>query len=225
MMRHQPIQPRRGDGPSSSAVWHATAAPGPDLGRLVGAFETDVLVVGGGIAGLSTALHLAEAGIDVVVIEAGQPGSGATGQSGGLVAPDYIRHSPETIGKTIGRRAGERLTRFLGESAQYCFDLIDRHGIECDSRQDGFWSPAHTEIAGGDAARLCYAMALARVRRRVRRRGGNPAGARLAPLLRWHAFRSGRIAQSARLCPRVGAGRAEGRRNDLCREPGERPAP
>jgi len=145
MMRHQPIQPRSGDGPSSSAVWHATAAPGPALDSLSGALETDILVIGGGIAGLSTALHLAEAGRDVVLLEAGQPGSGATGQSGGLVAPDYIRHSPETVGKLLGRQAGERLTRFLGESAQHCFDLIARHGIDCDARQDGFWSPAHND--------------------------------------------------------------------------------
>lgn len=115
------------------------------LDRLGGPLETDILVIGGGIAGLSTALHLAESGLDVVVIEAGQIGSGATGQSGGLVAPDYIRHSPETIGKAIGRQAGERLTRFLGGSAQICFDLIERHHIDCDARQDGFWCPAHTD--------------------------------------------------------------------------------
>lgn len=144
-MRHQSIQPRGDAGPSSASVWHVTAPAAPALESLKGEIETDILVIGAGVAGLSTALHLAEAGLDVVVVEADQPGSGATGQSGGLIAPDYIRHSPETIGKLIGRQAGEKLTRFLGGSAQYCFDLIERHGIECDHRQDGFWSPAHTE--------------------------------------------------------------------------------
>lgn len=145
MMRHQSIQNTREGAPSSAAVWQATAAPGPALESLAAEIETDILVIGAGIAGLSTALHLAEAGLEVVVVEAEQPGSGATGQSGGLIAPDYIRHSPETIGKVLGRQAGEKLTRFLGGSAQYCFDLIERHGIECDQRQDGFWSPAHNE--------------------------------------------------------------------------------
>lgn len=141
-MRHDTVM--AGGAEDSSALWYATAAAAPHFEQVQAELETDVLIIGGGVAGLSTALHLAEAGIDVVVIEAGQPGSGATGQSGGLIAPDYIRHSPETIGRVLGRQNGERLTRFLGESAQFCFDLIDRHAIDCDARQDGFSSPAHT---------------------------------------------------------------------------------
>lgn len=128
----------------SSTLWQAAAPAGPALAALDGTAETDVLVVGGGIAGLSTALHLAERGVDVLLVEAAQLGSGATGQSGGLIAPDYIRHSPANIGHALGREAGERMTHLLGTSAQRCFDLIARHGIDCDSRQDGFYTPVHT---------------------------------------------------------------------------------
>ncbi len=144
-MEHQPISRREGDGPSLAPVWVATAAPGPDLAALAAEIETEVLVVGGGIAGMTTALHLAEAGVDTVLLEAGQPGDQATGWSGGLVAPDYIRHTPETIGPVLGRQRGEQLTRMIGGSARAVFDLIARHGIDCDARQDGFYTPAHTE--------------------------------------------------------------------------------
>lgn len=130
---------------SSATLWQATAPAGPALSALAGDAEADVLVIGGGIAGLSTALHLAEAGVDVLLVEAGQPGDGATGQSGGLVAPDYIRHTPASIGQTLGRDTGELMTRFIGESAQRCFDLIARHAIDCDARQDGFYAPVHTD--------------------------------------------------------------------------------
>lgn len=150
MMQHQPIVRGGGDGPASTTLWSATAAPAPLLASLASEIESDVLVIGGGIAGLSTALHLVEAGVDVVVLEAGQPGDGATGQSGGLVAPDYIRHTPETIGAVLGRQAGERLTRTIGESAARVFELIGRHGIDCDARQDGFYTPAHSDALAND---------------------------------------------------------------------------
>lgn len=144
-MEHQPISRREGDGPSPAPVWVATAAPGPDLAPLAAEIEAEVLVIGGGIAGMTTALHLAEAGVDTVLLEAGQPGDQATGWSGGLIAPDYIRHTPETIGQVLGRLRGERLTRMIGGSARAVFDLIARHGIDCDARQDGFYTPAHTD--------------------------------------------------------------------------------
>jgi glycine/D-amino acid oxidase-like deaminating enzyme len=147
MMEHRPIpHPSNGGGaPASATLWSATAIPGPMLDRLAAQIETDVLVIGGGVAGLTTALHLAEADIDCVVAEAGHPGDGATGQSGGIVAPDYIRHTPETIGAVLGRQAAERLTRMIGGSAEQVFRLIDRCGIVCDAAQDGFYTPAHTE--------------------------------------------------------------------------------
>lgn len=131
--------------PSKTTVWLDTAVDGPRLATITSAIEAEVLVIGGGIAGMTTALHLAEAGVDTVLVEAGQPGDGATGWSGGLVAPDYIRHTPETIGSILGHKQGERVTRMIGGSARAVFNLIERHGIQCDARKDGFYTPAHSE--------------------------------------------------------------------------------
>ena len=47
------------------SLWTAVTPPGPDLPRLIGVAEADVVVIGGGFTGLSTALHLREAGVDV----------------------------------------------------------------------------------------------------------------------------------------------------------------
>ncbi|MEC7594033.1 MAG: FAD-dependent oxidoreductase, partial [Pseudomonadota bacterium] len=53
-----------------ASLWHATAPPPPASAPLTGAASTDVAIVGGGYLGLSTALHLAEAGVAVTVLEA-----------------------------------------------------------------------------------------------------------------------------------------------------------
>ena len=59
-----------------SNLWTHTAPPGPDCPALQGERAADVAVVGGGYTGLSAALHLAEGGADVVLLEAGQPEPG-----------------------------------------------------------------------------------------------------------------------------------------------------
>ncbi len=54
-----------------------------------------VIVIGGGIAGTSVAVELALRGASVTLLERGQPGEGATGASGGMLAPQYEAHGPD----------------------------------------------------------------------------------------------------------------------------------
>ena len=69
---------------------------------LDGDARADVVVVGGGFTGLSTALHLAEKGASVVVLEAEEPGWGASGRNGGQVNPG-LKHDPDAVERDFGR--------------------------------------------------------------------------------------------------------------------------
>src|SRR5258706_7548626 len=91
-------------------LWVAVTPPGPDLPRLIGTAEADVVVIGGGFTGLSTALHLREAGVDVAIVEAMEPGWGASGRNNGQVIPTLSRPDPDDILGKLGV-AGARLCR------------------------------------------------------------------------------------------------------------------
>src|ERR1051326_3366342 len=69
------------DSAMPPSLWAATAPPGPSLERLTGSLTTEVAVVGAGYTGLSTALHLASAGIECAVIDRHEPGWGASGRN------------------------------------------------------------------------------------------------------------------------------------------------
>jgi len=127
----------------ASALWTATAEPAPDAPRLEGDARADAVVVGAGFTGLSTALHLAEKGVDVVVLEAEQPGFGASGRNNGQVIPAYSRHNPDDIVREFGEERGERLNEWTAGSAQLVFDLIQKHDIACEAAQNGWLQPAH----------------------------------------------------------------------------------
>jgi glycine/D-amino acid oxidase-like deaminating enzyme len=123
------------------SLWYATAAPGPRCDALEGQARADVAIVGAGILGLSTALHLAEAGAKVVVVEAREPGYGASGRNGGFVVPAFPVLDPDMVRRRLGPEQGEALARMVGESADLVFALIRRHAIDCDAVQAGWMSP------------------------------------------------------------------------------------
>jgi glycine/D-amino acid oxidase-like deaminating enzyme len=101
-------------------------------------------VIGGGVAGLSTALHLRQSGMETMVLEAAQPGSGASGVSGGILAPEFARGGIAKACALYGREAGERLARLVGQSAAFVFDLVREHEIACDLQTGGFVSPGRS---------------------------------------------------------------------------------
>jgi len=125
------------------SLWAAVTPPGPDLPRLIGTPKADVVTIGGGFTGLSTALHLREAGVDVAIIEAVEPGWGASGRNNGQVIPTLSRPDPEDI---IARHkaAGERFVSLLRDSASVLFDLARRYQIQAEQEQTGWVQPVHS---------------------------------------------------------------------------------
>lgn len=125
------------------SLWVAVTPPGPALPSLDQSVDADVVVIGGGYTGLSTALHLREAGVDVAVVEAVEPGWGASGRNNGQVIPTLSRPDPEDIVRRH-RAAGERFVSLLRDSASTLFDLARRYGIDAEAEQSGWVQPVHS---------------------------------------------------------------------------------
>jgi glycine/D-amino acid oxidase-like deaminating enzyme len=127
----------------SCSLWAAVTPPGPDLPSLAGNVTADVVVIGAGFTGLSTALHLREAGVDVAIVEAVEPGWGASGRNNGQVIPTLSRPDPDDIVARHGA-AGERFVALLRDSSSVLFDVTRRYQIEAEQEQSGWVQPVHS---------------------------------------------------------------------------------
>lgn len=128
--------------PLSPSLWAATASQIAPTPPLTGEAEAEVCVVGGGYAGLSTALHLAEAGVSVVLLEAREPGWGASGRNGGQVIPG-LKYDPDDMIATYGEEKGKKLLSFAAGTADIVFDLIKKHGMDVPHVREGWIQGAH----------------------------------------------------------------------------------
>lgn len=122
--------------------WYAASAhPAPLREPLHGEITADVCVVGGGIAGCSTALHLAERGYRVVLLEGKRIAWGASGRSGGQAIVGYACSQDKLVSQ-IGRDDARRMFDISVEALDLLRDLVARHRIECDLH----WGHLHTAI-------------------------------------------------------------------------------
>jgi glycine/D-amino acid oxidase-like deaminating enzyme len=98
-------------------------------------------VVGAGYTGLSAALHAAERGADVVVLDAAEPGWGASGRNGGQIIPG-LKHEPDELEHRYGEATGRRMWQIAGSAADFVFDLVARHKIACHAQRCGWIAAA-----------------------------------------------------------------------------------
>ena len=128
-----------------NALWSTTVGPAPEYTPWAERSEADVAIIGAGYLGLSTALHLAEMGVRVIVLEAKSPGHGASGRNSGFVVPNFVTPlGPSRVQNLLSDEFSERLCLLAGNSGNLVFDLIRERGIECDSQQSGWLQPAHS---------------------------------------------------------------------------------
>lgn len=106
----------------------------------------DVVIVGGGIMGLSTALHAARAGLSVQVLDAGAIGQGASGLNGGQVIPG-LKYDPEWLIGHFGKERGGALVDFAASTADAVFDVIRDEKLAVPFTRNGWIQAAHTETA------------------------------------------------------------------------------
>ncbi|QJQ96465.1 MULTISPECIES: FAD-binding oxidoreductase [Halomonadaceae] len=99
--------------------------------ELAGETRADVCVIGGGITGCSAALHLAERGYSVVVLEAGEVGHGASGRSGGQILPG-LGTDIATVERALGIERARDIWEMSREAVRLTASLVERHTIPCD---------------------------------------------------------------------------------------------
>ncbi len=129
------------------SLWAATATPGTAHPRLCGDIEADVTIIGAGFTGLRTALKLSEAGVRVVVLDAGDIAYGASGRTGGQVNPMLPFNSPDQLRKILGQSYFERLAETSLGSSDELFALIKDYQIDCQARQNGWLRVCHNTRA------------------------------------------------------------------------------
>jgi gamma-glutamylputrescine oxidase len=111
------------------------------LPALEGQVDADVCVVGAGLSGCSTALHLAGRGYKVVVLEAERIGWGASGRSGGQIIPGWAG-GMDKIAAQLGKADAKRLWDFSIEGVELTRELIEKNRIDCDL----VWGHVHVAL-------------------------------------------------------------------------------
>ena len=122
------------------SYWAAKAAPGPPIPALDGSETADVVVVGAGYTGLSAALHLAQRGAAVLVVDAHEPGWGASGRNNGQVVA-ALKHEPHEIERRFGMERGGALIDAIGGGPDLVLGLIERYRHEPAKRAAAASSP------------------------------------------------------------------------------------
>jgi glycine/D-amino acid oxidase-like deaminating enzyme len=127
----------------NTSLWQTVTPSFSGCARLDGGTKTDVAIIGAGFTGLAAALQLRRNGIATIVLEAKEPGWGASGRNSGLVIPTLSRPDPDAIIAKHGE-AGERFVALLRDCADSLFQTARSLQLGAQAEQTGWLQPAHT---------------------------------------------------------------------------------
>lgn len=129
------------------SLWRSEAPPLADFPALARDAACDIAIVGGGYTGLHAALTFAEAGLSVVVLEAGEPGIGGSGRNGGVVNAKFRRGFGD-ITRSHGLHMAKRMHAIATGSFDHVCDTVDRYDLtDAGFRKSGTLKCAHSRKA------------------------------------------------------------------------------
>lgn len=134
-------------GTYPESYYAASAEIAPERPALSEDVHVDLAVIGAGYTGLSTALHAAEAGLSVAVVEAHRVGFGASGRNGGQVGTGW-NWDQRKLEKSVGKEDARKLWDLTVEAKALTRDLVARHAPEAGYKPGvlhGHWAPSGAE--------------------------------------------------------------------------------
>ncbi len=128
------------DAARAECIWPLPDQTWPEW---TGPATTEVAIIGGGYTGLSAALHLAQSGVDVTLLEAHVPGWGASGRNGGFCCIGGDKAGLDHIRKRFGTDAARSYFNAQRAAIDLVAGLLSTHGIAADTHSDGEVQLAH----------------------------------------------------------------------------------
>lgn len=125
------------------SFWETTVPSPPVDPTLSHTLHCDTAIIGSGFTGLSAALHLAEAGEQVCILEAGTPGWGASGRNGGFCCVGSTRLSEEELLQRFGRDETYRFFQHQRDGVELVRHLAHQYNLSIDPQGDGEIQVAH----------------------------------------------------------------------------------
>lgn len=127
-----------------SSLWMSLSRVRFEGEVLTGVAQTEVAVIGGGIAGLAASIELSRRGRKVTVLEATKVGYGASGRANGQVISALTRHGPNALRNIWPAEQAEWFIELVKGAADKLYALADRYQIDCDLSRTGWLQPAHS---------------------------------------------------------------------------------
>ncbi|QHC35179.1 FAD-binding oxidoreductase [Komagataeibacter xylinus] len=127
-------------------LYEITSPPGDHYPSLTASIQADLAIIGGGLTGLSTAIHAMRAGTETLLLEANDIGYGGSGRNHGHCVPVLRYLNRERAIRILGEERGARYTQILLQSGRSVFSMIRDFDIQCEASHTGALQVADTPL-------------------------------------------------------------------------------